>query len=256
MSSEVVKKRGRPKKVLSDPIEVEKPEILGKSTTRAKSTKVIAKPTKTKPNASAKPSANSKTAPKSASVPSTSPKPINATPTSAAKLEPPPETKMAFNPEPTEADRRSKILEELRKKGNGPFTKIGTVVPAKTNPHAANYSKPVTSSSSQPKSTPMATKTSNPINSIPQLTNTPPSQSPKPSAHTTSHNGTPKQQIPFKEMNAEIVSKISSAAGAKPGTSKGDMGSKYKSAARRVTATIVALPILLVTSWVLYERCE
>jgi hypothetical protein len=32
--------------------------------------------------------------------------------------------------------------------------------------------------------------------------------------------------------------------------------SNYKSVANKVTMVIVAMPILLVTSWVLYERCE
>lgn len=31
--------------------------------------------------------------------------------------------------------------------------------------------------------------------------------------------------------------------------------SKYKPAARRVTLAMVAAPIAIVTSWVLYERC-
>jgi hypothetical protein len=32
--------------------------------------------------------------------------------------------------------------------------------------------------------------------------------------------------------------------------------SNYKKVANKVTMVIVAMPILLVTSWVLYERCE
>ena len=38
--------------------------------------------------------------------------------------------------------------------------------------------------------------------------------------------------------------------------SNGQIPEKYKPAARKITATMVALPIAFVTSWILYDRCE
>jgi len=51
-----------------------------------------------------------------------------------------------------------------------------------------------------------------------------------------------------------IVSQISSRAGARPGRPPTDLPANYKPVARRVTLAIVALPIAIVTSWVLYQR--
>ncbi|MCJ1359918.1 MAG: hypothetical protein MMC33_009921 [Icmadophila ericetorum] len=40
----------------------------------------------------------------------------------------------------------------------------------------------------------------------------------------------------------------------KQGVSSGQIPEKYKPAARKITATMVALPIAFVTSWILYDR--
>jgi len=59
-------------------------------------------------------------------------------------------------------------------------------------------------------------------------------------------------------LNKAIVGDIAGRAGARPNTSGGanPLSKSYKSAARKVTMTIVALPIAIVTSYVLYQRCE
>ncbi|KAF2402807.1 hypothetical protein EJ06DRAFT_554378 [Trichodelitschia bisporula] len=74
---------------------------------------------------------------------------------------------------------------------------------------------------------------------------------------TMSHKATPPKEKPSaKGMNAFAVNDISSRAGARGGMPPrpGDLADKYKPAARRVTAIIVALPIAIVTSYFLYER--
>lgn len=62
-------------------------------------------------------------------------------------------------------------------------------------------------------------------------------------------------------MNANIVSNLTSRAGARPLPRAANPASKglppnYQQTARKVTSAIVALPIVLVTSYVLYDRCE
>ncbi|PQE24321.1 hypothetical protein CJF31_00002572 [Rutstroemia sp. NJR-2017a BVV2] len=62
--------------------------------------------------------------------------------------------------------------------------------------------------------------------------------------------------IPFKALNQAITSQLTTRAGARPtaGGQQKPLPSNYKSVARRVTMTIVALPIAIVTSWVLWDR--
>jgi hypothetical protein len=59
-------------------------------------------------------------------------------------------------------------------------------------------------------------------------------------------------------MNSAIVSNITTRAGARPNVDMNnkEFAQRYKSVARKVTLAIVALPIAIVTSWVLYERCK
>ncbi|KAL3425535.1 hypothetical protein PVAG01_02326 [Phlyctema vagabunda] len=67
--------------------------------------------------------------------------------------------------------------------------------------------------------------------------------------------GAPGPRIPIAAMNSAIVSDISSRAGARPNASASNkLPPNYKSAARKVTVAIVAMPILLVTSYILYQR--
>jgi len=37
---------------------------------------------------------------------------------------------------------------------------------------------------------------------------------------------------------------------------EGSLPEKYRPAARKITLALVALPIAIVTSWVLYQRCK
>ncbi|TGO23590.1 hypothetical protein BPAE_0127g00100 [Botrytis paeoniae] len=82
-----------------------------------------------------------------------------------------------------------------------------------------------------------------------------PSQSqPKPARTATK---TTKSELPLKALNQSITSRLTTPAGARSmGRGKGEkpLPGNYQSVARRVTMTIVALPILFVTSWVLWDR--
>ncbi|KAJ8058907.1 hypothetical protein OCU04_011893 [Sclerotinia nivalis] len=67
---------------------------------------------------------------------------------------------------------------------------------------------------------------------------------------------TSPKSLPLKALNQSIISRLTTPAGARPSMGKGEkpLPGNYQSVARRVTMTIVALPILLVTSWVLWDR--
>ncbi|KAF7887926.1 uncharacterized protein EAF01_011080 [Botrytis porri] len=82
-----------------------------------------------------------------------------------------------------------------------------------------------------------------------------PSQSqPKPARTATKST---KSELPLKALNQSITSRLTTPAGARSmGRGKGEkpLPGNYQSVARRVTMTIVALPILFVTSWVLWDR--
>ncbi|KAF7956119.1 hypothetical protein EAE96_005039 [Botrytis aclada] len=88
----------------------------------------------------------------------------------------------------------------------------------------------------------------------------PPSQSPKsrpsqsqPKPARTATKPT-KSELPLKALNQSITSRLTTPSGARS-TGKGKpLPGNYQSVARRVTMTIVALPILFVTSWVLWDR--
>ncbi|TEY37140.1 hypothetical protein BOTCAL_0531g00030 [Botryotinia calthae] len=81
------------------------------------------------------------------------------------------------------------------------------------------------------------------------------SQSQPKSARTaTKHT---KSELPLKALNQSITSRLTTPSGARSmGRGKGEkpLPGNYQSVARRVTMTIVALPILFVTSWVLWDR--
>ncbi|TGO46797.1 hypothetical protein BCON_0307g00080 [Botryotinia convoluta] len=94
--------------------------------------------------------------------------------------------------------------------------------------------------------------------SYPPLSQSPkskPSQSqPKPARTATKPT---KSELPLKALNQSITSRLTTPAGARSmGRGKGEkpLPGNYQSVARRVTMTIVALPILFVTSWVLWDR--
>ncbi|KAA8569982.1 hypothetical protein MFRU_005g01390 [Monilinia fructicola] len=70
------------------------------------------------------------------------------------------------------------------------------------------------------------------------------------------HKASSLKSVPLKSLNQSITSRLTVPAGARPSLGGGErpLPSNYQSVARRVTMTIVALPILLVTSWVLWDR--
>ncbi|XMA11904.1 hypothetical protein WAI453_004695 [Rhynchosporium graminicola] len=276
MSSEVAKKRGRPKKVISDPVEVEVPEGLKNATTRAKSTSIVNKTTKSAPTTPAKTSATKKTASKTAVASATSKLAPKATVASikpvATATEKPAPTK-STPPTPT----TSKILEEVKdmegKKFSPPqgfankivVTGKSTIASA---PESARKSerlgqeialkKPADISKPEPviaaeydpvpqQQKPVLPPASSANPPYSPVKSTPP---PLPSAKPTT-----KSYVPISELNSAIVSKITTRAGARPNTaSSQQLPKNYKGVARKVTTAIVALPIAIVTSYVLYQR--
>ncbi|THV44011.1 hypothetical protein BGAL_0767g00020 [Botrytis galanthina] len=88
----------------------------------------------------------------------------------------------------------------------------------------------------------------------------PPSQSPKskpsqsqPKPARTAPKPT-KSELPLKALNQSITSRLTTPSGARSTGRGKPLPGNYQSVARRVTMTIVALPILFVTSWVLWDR--
>jgi uncharacterized phage infection (PIP) family protein YhgE len=219
MSTEVEKKRGRPKKVITEPVDANVPESAKKTATRSKSTKAAAKTAKTTSaskaslSTEAKPAATRKMAPKA---------PLPSLPSTKAE-DPKTEVKPSTKTPPKVTPETSKILNELRQQT------------AKTAP--GNSSSP----SKQP-----VTHTS------------PPPQSKNPVASFLPKPNPPMPKIPIAALNKQIVSDIATRAGAKPnaGGPGAVLPKNYKSVANKITMVIVALPVALVTSWVLYERCE
>lgn len=283
MSAEVVKKRGRPKKVVSEPVAAESMEPVKKGT-RQKSTKASAPLSATTSNEAAKlPMA---TAEDASITPIAAQKKTNRikTPTVAANTSSSPpttppeaisETLPAATKSPTKSSppkvtpANSKILNQVRalsskapsaaksssaasKSPNptspSPTTSKNTKLPFQTN--AAKPSAPA------PPSKPSLPKTvqEHPVSSQSDVLNASLLQpSPIPS---TSHPHTqqPQKRVPIAALNSSIVSQISSRAGARPGRPPTDLPANYKPVARRVTLAIVALPVAIVTSWVLYQR--
>ncbi|KAL2061298.1 hypothetical protein VTL71DRAFT_7571 [Oculimacula yallundae] len=274
MSAEVAKKRGRPKKVIADPVEVEMPESTAKATTRAKSTRTT-KTTKAVPAAPGKASVAKKTTAKSTGASATSKPAPKATAASAKPVAKVPEKPVTMKSIPT-TPTTSKILEqvkelEAKKSAQSQETmKEAAMAQSKTDLGAGSVKdvESIISNSAAKKSTevpmpqpPMATKSSPlpqqqkpaspPISSAvpppsPAKSTPPPPPSAKP---------TPKPHIPIAELNSAIVSNITTRAGARPNTSGSQQLPKnYKPVARKVTMAIVALPIAIVTSYVLYQR--
>ncbi|PMD17172.1 hypothetical protein NA56DRAFT_281167 [Hyaloscypha hepaticicola] len=260
MSSEVVKKRGRPKKVISDPVEVEMPEATKKTTTRAKSTKAAPKTPVAKVSTSAKPSpalkpvaksiASTPTVSKVANKPSgSSPAGPPKTPRATAK----PIVKTPVSPE------SSKILSQLREQH--PKTAPSAADPTKATKPIPNppTSTPSPAYTAHPKAAPAPnTASSSPAKPPPKPVPTPfkPANiTAKPIPPPPSTKPAPKPHVPIAALNSEIVSNITTRAGARPNPTSGNpLPKNYKSVANKVTMAIVAMPIAIVTSWVLYER--
>ncbi|TAQ88123.1 hypothetical protein B7494_g3522 [Chlorociboria aeruginascens] len=277
MSAEAtVKKRGRPKKVLPGPVDVEvrataRPTSSKASDTPAKrkTTTTLATPAAITTTPAAKAPVKTAAAQKMTSKPS-SPTPIPQTADSKAAAKPsrpPVETTSAQNASP-KSPSSPPILQEVESKAAAPQTTptpsspIIPVTPetskilsqvrelsAKTAqpPQAIEAAKP------SPKTTPSpSTSKPNPAppspppktpQAPPPSSSSPPSRSPKPS------------KLPLRSMNSEIVSNITSRAGAKPNTGGANpLPANYKPTARKVTMAIVAMPIVIVTSYFLYDR--
>ncbi|KAH8764554.1 hypothetical protein BGZ57DRAFT_953355 [Hyaloscypha finlandica] len=256
MSSEIVKKRGRPKKVISDPVEVEMSEATKKTTTRAKSTKAGLKTPVAKASTSAKPPVAEKPVSKPiASGPVASKVAIKASAAAAQKPAPAsakPTVKTSTTPE------TSKILNKLREQY--PKTAPLSAEPVKfSKPSTPSIaSKPPPANTIQTKAAPSPTTASSsptkpPAKPIPvSLKPSPVTAKPPPPPSTKS---APKPNVPIAALNSQIVSNISTRAGARPNASQGSpLPKNYKSVANKVTMAIVAMPIAIVTSWVLYER--
>jgi hypothetical protein len=252
MSAEPVKKRGRPKKVISDPGEVIIPEGTKKATTRSKSTAAAPK-TKIapqKPQPMVKPAA--KTLSTSLPAQSTNSKP--PIPKEPTKIVQPakPTPKSPVTPETSRILSQVRELSAKKPVPPGDFKKSSkpspTSIPSKPQPSKSTPLPP--SKSPAPAAIPaQSTKTA------PQ--STPQSYTPPPNISQPSLSK-PAAKIPIASLNSQIVDNIATRAGARPNTagSKSSLPPNYKPVARKVTMTIVAMPILLVTSWVLYERCE
>jgi len=280
MSAEAVKKRGRPKKVVSESIAAESVEPANKGI-RQKPTKASASLSTTSNEASKFPTATVEDA-AITSIAAQKKTSRTKTPTIAAKTpsSPPTTSREAISetpPAPIKSSTKSsppkvipansKILNQVRALSSkapsaGKSSSATSKHPSPTSPASLTTSKN-TKSHSQTNTT----KTSAPISSLkpslPKAEQEPPvssqsdllsgSSSPIPPISQT-HVQQPQKSIPVAALNSTIVSQISSRAGARPGRPPTNLPANYKSVARRVTLTIVALPIAIVTSWVLYQR--
>jgi hypothetical protein len=327
MSAEIVKKRGRPKKVLADAIEqevVESPKV----TTRGKSTKAVAKPkttttTKTMPEPARKAVRVSKAAPAALAIPRNFVTPVaaqavketpKATVSPKAATTPPVASKPAkpfvgqVNAELVSAsgesvatvsrpDMQTPLMTTLtpseptqtQSQKKAPRTIATPPQPAKAIPQtSSSHSKPLPTASTALKSapslpfsakpTPVTPDTSRILSQVSNLSAkqnlAPPPETPQapskvlpimpaplsttPVAKSSSSKPPTPPKIPVAALNSKIVENIAGRAGARPNARGGGgaLPPNYRPVARRVTATIVALPIAIVTSWVLYQRCE
>ncbi|EPE26740.1 hypothetical protein GLAREA_02654 [Glarea lozoyensis ATCC 20868] len=142
----------------------------------------------------------------------------------------------------------SKILKEVRelsqKNPSSLFENPSSTESATSTLHTP-ASAPAT------RSVPAVATISTSIKEIPRMS--PPSNSkPPPNAKP---KPIPKPHIPIAGLNKEIVSNITARAGARPRPA-GNSGlpPSYNNVARKVTMAIVAAPIAIVTSYVLYQR--
>lgn len=276
MSAEIVKKRGRPKKVISDTVEVEaeRAEIVKPRKTRAKSTTTTIKPVTSKTKAKKAPSDATSTIKKaSGSLPSQE-SPTKPSVQQSSKVAHTTTAKIAKSTTTPVTPETSKILSEIREisaknvsslhGSTNPSNSPSTLAPSELQSTTAETSTsprplveptslpPVTTisgepiSANQPRPTPSPSKIPQPLVGANPASSKPPKLPPK---------SAPK--IPLAALNSAIVDNISTRAGARPnaGGSKNSLPPNYKPVARKVTMAIVAMPIVIVTSWVLYQRC-
>lgn len=229
-----------------DPVEVELPDTKKTTTSRAKSTKAAPKVTKGVSNASAKAPAPKKLASKpiaSSAAPKAAPKAPEPSKTVKQAAPAQPEGKRpALTAEKPSVSVKldpasSKILQQLKeveaKKASSQQPSPAEAVSTSTAPTAKSSSIPQTKT---PASKPSPIK---PAASPPP---------PPPKLATKPH-------VPIAALNSQIVSNITTRAGARPNTAGSrPLPPNYKSVARKVTSAIVALPIAIGTSYWLYQR--
>lgn len=276
MSTEVVKKRGRPRKVVTEPLVEEISEVAPKLTaTRAKSTKVASSKSTTKSATKSKTAttkvtaedaavATSKTSSKSTSSAKKTLKTTNGSKVTKAAQIPPatPETSQILKEVKELSAKRASAIEEPPSSAPSPSASsaISNAPPIATESPSSSSSVPSNTPPTPPSVAP-TTKASNPPADLPRQ---PPPIShatpPPPPAEKAPPPPPPqaKPSLPIKGLNAAVVSDISRRAGGRPNPSgpQKSLPPNYKPVARRVTMTIVALPIAIVTSYVLYQRCE
>lgn len=275
MSSEVVKKRGRPRKIIPELVEVEIP-VVAKKRTKAKAVKAATKTAKAKAPAMIKTAAVKRVALKSADdVAGKSIENVKAEPGAVKEVQVPlksaseptvpveknasiesaePEAKVKDVAESlsttkeASSETASPILAEVQKLKEEKAL-AGGAIKTETIPTETATAKKPSPPSLQPKTqtpVPQAAPPA-PKSSTSKPTPAPPASKPTPP--------NPKPQIPFAQMNSEIVSKITTRAGARPNTAGSrQLPPNYKSVSRKVTMAIVAMPIVIVTSYVLYQR--
>ncbi|KAF2741900.1 hypothetical protein M011DRAFT_313452 [Sporormia fimetaria CBS 119925] len=265
--------------------------VKEKKIAKPKKTAAAAKAT-TKKTVKAAPVASKTTAAKPASAVAAS---VNAAPAPAPALEKTVEAEMVDGkksavPEPAVIDeweevvsvQRSKILEEVEKAGTLKSSEEGkTLKVMKDAPGGAATSKPMPTTIQQTEPT-HPTSTTTPIpepktTTTPNLTSTktkttlpPPTAKPTPTTSprtpTTIPPPRPSRPAP-SSFPAPPRPPFPPPAPLPFGGSKprphnpeyqgyNELPKRYRPAARRVTAIIVGLPILLVTSWELWRRCK
>ncbi|KAF2270933.1 hypothetical protein CC78DRAFT_538638 [Lojkania enalia] len=246
--AEVVKKRGRPKKVPVEEV-VEEAKIKGtrKASTKA-TTKVSAKTTAkatvaSKPTKSLKAKEDTKKVEVKAALAKTA-KPASTTPST------------------------SKILREVAVKGTlkiSPQSKPPATPESKPaapiqfsqpSPTTLSTATPPSLTSVSPSTSPKPRITTVPLPANPINPSAPPAARPKPP--TRIPHASPKPPSATKSPPSPPFAKTEASPNPQPAREPPNpntpLPQKYKPAARRVTAIMVGLPILLVTSWELYTR--
>ncbi|ESZ94827.1 hypothetical protein SBOR_4787 [Sclerotinia borealis F-4128] len=226
-SKTITKKQGRPKKT-SPEFEIAKSTTATKIATRQKST------TASTSNTSPATKSKGNIAPAGSKTVATPAKPSQAIPTAAKS-----EIKTAGSQ--TGANTRSSNTNMSNMTlGKRPSTPPST-------PPSTTSTSPILEQVKQVQTIRSASTNHKSSPPNPQFPNSIPQPEPKPALSTS---------LPFKSLNQSITSRLTTPAGARASSAPGakPLPKNYQSVARRVTMTIVALPILFVTSWVLWDR--
>ncbi|KAF2109272.1 hypothetical protein BDV96DRAFT_652119 [Lophiotrema nucula] len=252
-ATEVVKKRGRPKKVVEDVSAVEEAKVKG---TRNASTKA-APATRT-----ASSSASVKTL---KSTPKLNPKTAKTIP-SKAKEEPKKAAVKPARPTPVTPET-SKILQKVAQ------TRAEQSRPPPQPAQASSPPRQPPAKPATPAPPPAPTPTPSSIPQRPPNTTIPlprnpidpsnpqhrPLQPPQPAQPHPRPSAYPTPKLPIIPPHSSTPPRPATAAfNAQVEANKvaytGKLDPKYRPAARRVTAIMVGIPVVLVTSWELYQR--